>query len=117
LGSAGNIIRAGIFLDLGRIEDAISELDLANSKPKQPEQDNWIHRYRSIAKVLSVQLSEARSLAEQVIAERPRDSLAHFCLGLAHYAARDFALALEELNRAIALDPFSSKSIWLRRSF
>ncbi len=98
---------AGILLRLGRTADAIVVLQRIAAQRESAEVDTNL----AIALLSTGQTQEARALTARAIARWPRYGPAWHTLGQLDSGAHDDRRALEDFQRAVALDPDSLASL------
>ncbi|HWC01385.1 MAG TPA: tetratricopeptide repeat protein [Methylomirabilota bacterium] len=94
--------RAGLFLAVGRVDEALSDVDRAL---RLGPQSGDALALRSVVAVARNDPPAARALAEQAIQSDPGSAAAHLALSYARQAAFDLSGALASLQQAVQLQP------------
>ncbi|HNA73748.1 MAG TPA: CPBP family glutamic-type intramembrane protease [Candidatus Obscuribacter sp.] len=109
-----NLSRAFIYIQEERFEGAFAELDQLSRLVETPLDRSYHLGYRALAKVLKGDVESGLADAIEANSIYPsRPDLLNI-LGLALIRNGQAGQAVEELNRAIELDPYNAESYWFR---
>lgn len=105
-----HLLRAALLLDVGRVDDATGELDLA---VRQDPDLGSAYALRSVIETVGNRPEQARAAAERAVALQPEAAPPLIALSYADQAEFDLPAARSALERAVANEPGNALA-WAR---
>lgn len=109
-GARFHLLRASILLDVGRVEEAAADLDLAL---RQDPEAGEAHAMRAVVDVVGNRPEQARAAADRAVALQPKAAAPFVARSYVDQAAFDLPAARAALETAVANEPDNALA-WAR---